>query len=462
MVFAIIVTLIMASRTPANAQAGKMPLKHIIVVYMENWSFDALYGTFPGANGLANATDAAPQVDKTGKVYDVLPAPLNSNKKDSNGKSVADDRFPANLPNKPFEIDKYVPTTDVTGDLVHRYYQEQYQIDGGKMDKFVAWSDAAGLVMGYDDITKLPMYQYAKQYTLEDNFFHGAFGGSFLNHFFLVCACAPTFPNAPTDAVVQLDANGAMTKDGSVTPDGFVVNTSFSSFTPHPSNVKPDHLVPPQTLPTIGDRLSDKSISWAWYSGGWNDAIAGKPDKLFQFHHQPFAFFKNYGDDTDARKQHLKDETDFYAALSDGSLPAVSFVKPIGANNEHPGYAALATGEMWLAKLVDTVQKSPEWQDSAIIITYDEHGGQWDHVAPPKVDKWGPGTRVPALVISPYAKKGFVDHTQMDTTSILAFIEYQYGLQPLGDRDTKAANMTSAFDFSQTPSAATMSATSAQ
>src|SRR5882724_9345012 len=123
MVFAIIVTLIMASRSPANAQAGKMPLKHIIVVYMENWSFDALYGTFPGANGLANATDAAPQVDKTGKVYDVLPAPLNSNKKDSNGKSVADDRIPTNLPNKPFELDKYVPTTDLTGDMVHRYYQ---------------------------------------------------------------------------------------------------------------------------------------------------------------------------------------------------------------------------------------------------------------------------------------------------------------------------------------------------
>src|SRR5690349_4271202 len=128
MILAAITTLIAATQSPANAQAGKTPLKHIIVVYMENWSFDSLYGMFPGANGLANATNAAPQVDKDGKVYDKLPAPLNSNQKDSNGKYAVDSRFPADLPNKPFEIDKFVPTTDMTGDLVHRFYQEQYQI----------------------------------------------------------------------------------------------------------------------------------------------------------------------------------------------------------------------------------------------------------------------------------------------------------------------------------------------
>jgi phospholipase C len=436
-----------ANITPAAAQSGKTRLKHIIVVYMENWSFDSLYGMFPGANGLANATDAAPQVDKDGKVYDVLPAPLNSNKKNDKGNALVDDRFPANLPNKPFELDKLVPMADLMGDLVHRYYQEQAQIDGGKMGRFVSAGNSGGLVMGYVDTTKLPMYKYAQEYTLGDNFFHAAFGGSFLNHFWLVCACTPVFPNAPADAVAQLDANGALVKDGYVTPDGYAINTSYSNFTPHPASVKPDHLVPAQTMPNIGDRLSEKGISWAWYSGGWNDAIAGKPDPLFQFHHQPFAFFQNYGDNTDGRKQHLKDETDFFAALSDGSLPAVSFVKPIGEYNEHPGYAALDAGEKYLANLVDTIQKSSVWQDSAIIITYDENGGQWDHVAPPIVDKWGPGTRVPLLVISPYAKKGFIDHTQMDTTSILAFIEYQYDLTPLGDRDAKANNMLTSFDF---------------
>jgi phospholipase C len=454
---AILVALIPAFQKPAEAQTvGKTPLKHIIVLYMENWSFDSLYGMFPGANGLSNAANAAPQVDKTGKAYDTLPAPLNSNKLDSNKNPIADSRFPTDLANKPFGMDKYVAMTDTTGDMVHRYYQEQYQIDGGKMDKFVAWTNAGGLVMGYWDTTKLAMYKYAQQYTLGDNFFHAAFGGSFLNHFWLVCACSPVFPNAPADAVAQLDANGVMTKDGYVTPDGFGINTSYSSFSPHPASVKDDHLVPAQTMPTIGDRLNDANVSWAWYSGGWNDALAGKPDPLFQFHHQVFAFFKNYGDGTDGRKQHLKDDKDFFAAVSDGSLPAVSFVKPLGFDNEHPGYATIADGEKYAANLVDAVQKSSIWSDTAIIITYDENGGQWDHVAPPVVDKWGPGTRVPLLVISPYAKKAYIDHTQMDTTSILALIEYQYGLKPLGDRDAKVANMLSSFDFSQTP--ATMSA----
>ncbi len=460
MALAITCTLAVFTQVPATAQTGKTPLKHIIVVFLENWSFDSLYGLFPGANGLANAANAAPQVDKSGKAYDTLPAPLNSNQKDTNGKSIPDNRFPANLPNKPFEIDKYVPTSDMTGDLLVSFYPEQYQIDGGKMDKFVAWGNSAGLVMGYYDTTKLPLYNYAKQYTLGDNFFHAAFGGSFLNAFWLVCACTPTFPNAPADMVAQFDSSGMLTKDGPVTSDGHVVNTAFSSFTPHPATVKPDHLMPPQTMPTIGDRLSEKGISWAWYSGGWNDAVAGKAEKLFQFHHQPLAYFKNYGDGADARAQHLKDETDFYTALSNGSLPAVSFVKPVGENNEHPGYATLDTGEKWTANLIDQVQKSQDWQDTAIIVTYDENGGFWDHVAPPVGDKWGPGTRVPLLVISPYAKKGYIDHTQMDTTSILALIEYQYDLKPLTDRDAKASNMLSAFDFSQ--ASGSLSATAAK
>src|SRR5579859_4167783 len=460
MAFAMTLALVVVQETPAAAQSAKTPLKHIIVVYMENWSFDSLYGLFPGANGLANAANAAPQADKTGKAYDTLPSPLNSNQKDSAGKSVIDPRFPASLPNQPFEIDKYVPTSEQTGDLLVSFYPEQYQIDGGKMDKFVAWTNASGLVMGYYDTTKLPLYQFARQYTLGDNYFHAAFGGSFLNAFWLACACTPTFANAPADMQIQLDANGMLVKDGAVTPDGYVVNTAYSSFTPHPATVKPDHLVPPQTMPTIGDRLSEKGISWAWYSGGWNDAIAGKADKLFQFHHQPYAYFKNYGDGTDARQQHLKDETDFYTALSSGSLPAVSFVKPVGEDNEHPGYTTVDAGEKWATNLITQVQNNPAWQDTAIILTYDENGGFWDHVSPPVVDKWGPGTRVPLLVISPYAKKAYVDHTQMDTTSILALIEYQYDLKPLADRDAKANNMLTAFDFNQT--APTMSATAAK
>src|SRR5262249_42154144 len=101
--------------------------------------------------------------------------------------------------------------------------------------------------------------------------------------------------------------------------------------------------------------------------------------------------------------------------------------------------------------MIDLIQKSPAWKDTAIIVTYDENGGFWDHVGPPKMDQWGPGSRVPTLIISPYAKKGYVDHTVMDTTSILAFIENRYGLEPLGTREAQTGNMLSAFDFSQNP-----------
>jgi phospholipase C len=430
-----------SQRTPAQLKK----IKHVIVIYQENWSFDSLYGDFPGANGIDNAGKTVAQVDKQGFPYTVLPQPIDTTLKPP----APDPRFPANLPVLPFDASLYVPVGQKTGDLVHRFYQEQYQIDGGKMDKYVAWSDAAGLVMSYYDATNLPEGKLAQQYTLADNYFHAAFGGSFLNHFWLVCACTPTFPNAPASMVAQLDANGMMVKDGAVTPDGYVVNTSFTVNNPHPATIPPANLVPLQTQPTIGDRLSDKKISWAWYSGGWNDALAGHPDPLFQFHHQPLAYFANYADGTKAKSEHLKDITDFFSAIKTESLPAVSFIKPLGPDNEHPGYTDLLRGQQYVADLVTTIKNSEYWEDTAIFITYDENGGRWDHVAPPTVDRWGPGTRVPLIVISPFARKGYIDHTAYDTTSILKFIESRWNLKPLGTRDSAATNLLNAFNFNQ-------------
>jgi acid phosphatase len=209
--------------------------------------------------------------------------------------------------------------------------------------------------------------------------------------------------------------------------------------------------MPPLTVPTIGDRLSEKGISWAWYAGGWKDAVAGHLDPSFQFHHQPLNYFVPYSEGAAARDEHLKDAEDFVAALSTGALPAVSFVKPIGAKNEHLGYATLLEGQEYVAGLVKRVQESPAWKDSVIIITYDESGGRWDHVPPPKVDRWGPGLRVPAIIISPFAKRGFVDHTNYETTSILKLIEARWGLPPLTSRDAAANNLLNSFDFSQRP-----------
>ena len=423
---------------------GLEKINHIVVIYQENWGFDSLYGAFPGTNGLDQAGPTTPQVDKDGVPYTSLPQPLNT----LFSPPVPDPRFPADLPVAPFDATRYVGPNQLTGDMVHRYYQEQYQIDGGKMDKFVAWTDAAGLVMSYYDATNMPEGKLAQQFTLLDNFFHGAFGGSFLNHQFLICSCAPAWPEAPQSIVAQLDDNGLMVKDGQVTPDGFAVNTSFAVNTPHPTNITdPTMLVPQQTAPTIGDRLSGHNVSWAWYSGGWNTAVLGHADPLFQFHHQPFAYFANYADGTPGRAAHLKDEEQFYSDVAGGQLPAVSFIKPLGPDNEHPGYAPLLAGQQHVADLVAAIQNSPYWQDTAILITYDENGGRWDHVPPPVIDRWGPGVRVPTIVISPFARKGFVDHTQYDTTAILKLIEERWNLEPLSERDARSGDLLTAFDF---------------
>jgi phospholipase C len=115
------------------------------------------------------------------------------------------------------------------------------------------------------------------------------------------------------------------------------------------------------------------------------------------------------------------------------------------------GYTDLLRGQQYVADLVKAVQGSAVWKDSVIIITYDEAGGRWDHVPPPRGDRWGPGVRVPAIIISPYAKRRFVDNTTYETTSILKFIETRWDLAPLGSRDAAANNLLNAFDFSQTP-----------
>ncbi len=196
-----------------------------------------------------------------------------------------------------------------------------------------------------------------------------------------------------------------------------------------------------------------------------------------QYHHQPFAYFDNYapfdtantvpaafvggfagvgsaglthGQNGVTRAQnsaaHLQDERDFFTDVTNGTLPAVSFIKPVGVNNEHPGYATLQQGQAHVASIIQALQANPAvWAHTAVIITYDEHGGRWDHVTPPLRDIWGPGERVPCIVISPLAKKGYVDHAQRDTSSILSTIEQRFGLAALNQRDAVAPNFFDLF-----------------
>ena len=364
-----------------------------------------------------------------------------------------------------------------TRDLVHRFYQEQFQIDGGKQDHYVTGSDAIGLTMGTYDTRELPIYRYlhgrhAPKYTIADHFFQSAFGGSFLNHQWLIAARSPldTDPTAtytaggPPAKNSVLDANGMPTSYPQYTATGtvvddrltqkcadptvnsvrkacgdFAVNTIQPGAAPHGTGQYLP-LIDDTKYPNIGDRLSAKGISWNWYSGGWDDAESGHPGALFQYHHQPFNYFAAYAPGQPGRT-HLKDETKFIAAAKSGHLPAVSFVKPYGAENEHPGYASESNGSDHLVDLLKTIRSGPDAKDTLVVVTYDEFGGQWDHVSPPKVDAWGPGTRIPALVLGGRQQESGVDHTSYDTTSILATIERSFHLKPLSSRDARVHDL---------------------
>jgi acid phosphatase len=454
-----------------------------------------LYGSFPGARGLASATAAEKtQLDHDGKPlpYLVIFGP--------DGKP--DPRFP-HLPNAPFAIDKppiNLPIDKVDPSPIHAFYHNQEQIDGGRNNMFAAMSTVGGYVMGHFDGSQLRLWQWAKEYTLADNFFMGAFGGSFLNHQFLICSCAPRFPDAPDAMRVKLDADGKLMKKpdspsatvgavqvysaggGQVTPDGFAVNTSQPPY--QPSGIAPAAggdpnvadpkgdarsgvPIPPQTAKTIGDTLSAKGISWAWYAGGWNQALAdgkqppdakrkviynsGADSPNFQPHHQPFNYFARFAPGTADRAEHLKDGEDFYHAIDAGTLPQVALYKPPGRLTEHPAYTDLVSGDMHITELLEHLRKSPQWPGMLVVVTYDENGGFWDHVPPPHGpgwgDRFGPGTRIPAIIVSPYARRGFVDSTEYDTTSILKFITRRFALQPLPGVRARTGDLTGALKF---------------
>lgn len=249
------------------APAGLQDIEHIVVIYLENRSFDSLFGEFPGADGLAQAVNAPPQSDVYGNIYTSLPPVMI--------KGALDNRFPEHLPNAPFDIARHVKPDQKHPDLTHRFFIHQMQINGGRNDRFAAMSSAGGLTMGHYTLPDSALWQYAKQYTLADHFFQAAFGGSFLNHQWLICACTPVFPEAPAELRKwKHDADtGRPTGDPDVTEDGHAVGMLQPYYPPFDAEHAVNRL-PPQYKTTIGDRLSEKGISWAWYAGGWDDAVA--------------------------------------------------------------------------------------------------------------------------------------------------------------------------------------------
>ena len=464
-----------AADATATGASDLSKIDTIVYIYAENRSFDNLYGAFPGANGLQNVTPAsAQQLDRNGKPLAELPVVWDG----LTAKGVTPPITQAqteHMANGPFAIDdakgyNLAPSV-VTHDLWHRFYEEQMQIDGGKNDMFVAWADSGGEVMGhYDTGANQKLWGVALKYTLADNFFQGAFGGSFLNHFWLVCGCAPTYPDAATSpakpTIAAVNADGTSLKvadnspasaidgipkfvsDGNITPDGFAVNTMQPPYQPSANKPAKDGDVrladplapttlPPQTMTNIGDLLNQKGVTWAYWSGAWGAALAGQnkaPVPNFQYHHQPFNYFADMAPGL-ANRDHIMDAgldgAQFIKAVDAGTLPRVSFYKPQGNLNQHAGYADVQAGDAHIADVIDHLEKSPQWPHMLVVVTYDENGGFWDHVAPPKADRWGPGNRIPALIISPFARKGFVDHTENDSTSPVRFIIKRFGLPNL-------------------------------
>lgn len=534
-----------ADATPAapdEAAATLKKINHFVIIYQENHSFDNLYGGWEGVTG-RNDTDAAHrvQVNQGGTAFGCLhqgdlnlsspPLPATCNDP-ANGISSA-------FPNAPFRLDDYLDAADrtcpepgakapngvlrgqglpggCTADLVHRLYQAIYQLHAGRMDRYVTGSNATGLTMGYYDTTRLPVYRYLHapshpSYAIADRFFQAAFGGSFLNHQWLVAAATPVFAGALADGSAQdlhsvVDAAGmpkeyplyhpaGPVKDGLLTvqcpapvaglPCGdFAVNSIQPAVQPYLPGTPLTKRLPALNNRTIGDTLSAAGVDWAWYSGGWSNANGDRgapgwtngsgpacadpgahpdasypncPDRLFQYHHQPFNYFAAYAPGTPARAVHLRDEQEFISlAQAPGSecrLKPVSFVKPSGADSEHPGYASEALGNDHMVGLIRAVAQGACGKDTMIIVTYDEYGGQWDQVPPPGQgdtpglhDQWGPGNRIPTLIITPFlTADSVVDRAEHDTTAILATLEHRYGLPPLGTRDSAVTDLSTVF-----------------
>lgn len=305
-------------------------------------------------------------------------------------------------------------------DLGHNAGVFKGEYDNGKLDGFVSAFDnqkgVGDLAMGYYDARDLPYYwNLADNYVLFDRLFTSAAGGSVWNHMFWVTG-TPGNPNA--DALL---------------PNG----QSFDS------------------VPTIFDRLQAAGVSWKFYVQNYKPDVTfrtpGTGDEGSQIVWVPPLDYNRFLDNP-ALHDRIVNMDQYYKDAADGTLPAVSFMVPSGASEHPPG--SIQAGETFVRTLINTLMRSSAWSSSAFMWTYDDWGGWYDHVSPPKVDQWGYGFRSPALLVSPYAKKGYVDHTTLDFTSELKFIEANWGVAPLAKRDAAANNLTSAFDFSSPPRSA--------
>ncbi len=410
--------------------AGSSEIQHIIYIVQENHSFDNYFGTYPSANGFPpgisvplNPTDpntgwATPfHLDLSEPVNiigDELPPGVSDPDQLVTGNSV-----------QPFNLGG----ESISHDLGHAWSVAHQAWDNGKMDGFVS-AEGSTLTMGYYDRSELPYYwDYADHFVLDDNFFSSLMGPSFPNHLYIASG-----------------TNGPANNSYSWILNKGIINNPGSTF--NWSGLSLD-------WSTLAEELTNRSMSWAWYNGDTNPLTPTIWNVL-----PLFTYFQNH---PDTLAQHVNSTARFVSDVRDGRLPAVSWIIPGSwtpptypsackgvATSEHPP-ARSDCGMDYVSYLVNEVMMSTYWQSTAIIITWDDYGGFYDHVPPPQVDAYGEGFRVPTLVISPWSKPHFIDHTFYELASLLRLAEHNFNLPVLGTRDVNASDMMNSFDFNQPP-----------
>ena len=303
----------------------------------------------------------------------------------------------------------------VVEDLNHSHKVAIRQYDHGKMDGFIdgvrrASGKVQPNVMGHYDDRDIPYYwNVADNYVLFDKFFTSSAGGSVGNHMFWLT--------------------------------GTVGNPAGDFVPPHGFN-----------QPTIFDRLEQKHISWKFYVQNYdpginlfNQAIGDRGSQVIWV---PILNYRRYLLDPKL-KSHIVDMSQFYKDLAHGTLPSVAYMAPSGSSEHPPG--SIQAGERFIRTIINGIMRTQYWRNSAFMWSYDDWGGWYDHVKPPQVDQFGYGFRAPALLVSAFARRGFVNHTQLDFTSELKFIEDNWGLKPLASRDAKSNSIMGAFDFKSPP-----------
>ena len=386
------------ARIDATSFTTRWPIKHVVFIIKENRTFDNLFGRFPGADGATTGMDQ-------GTTRPLTQAP---------------DRIPV--------------------DIVHCYQCALQAWNGGNMDGFASVSAPADRY-AYTQFgpSDLPAYwHWAKRFVLGDNFFASAQGPSFPNHLYTIAAQSGGAHDNPIQDLERLAERHRTT--GLFKAWG--CDSVEQAYVPVEDREGKEVKVPPCfDFMTEGDLLLRAGIPWAYYSATnmQNGYLWSAYDAV-----------RHIRQDTQLWQSHIFPVDGLVQDVRDGRLPPVSWVTPRFELSEHPEYS-FCWGQNWTTRVVNSIMASPMWRDTAIFITWDDYGGFYDHVPPPQVDRFGFGIRVPLLLISPYAKAGYVDHSLGEFSSVLRFIEDNWGLSQLTHRDRGAGNLSEAFDFSQAP-----------